>query len=190
MYGLYPGKVLYEKRTSALIDAYKKVLEERGDGSTGFSRAWKMALWARMNDGNRANKIYKGYLKDQSCTSLFALCGRALQVDGNFGVTAAVAEMLMQSHDGFIKLLPALPDEWSEGTFKGLCARGGFELDFAWKNKTVTQLNILSKAGEVCRIEYKPGMKIMSDGKKVAFKKTANGLAEFTTLKGFVYQVQ
>jgi alpha-L-fucosidase 2 len=190
MYGLYPGKVLYEKRTSALIDAYKKVLEERGDGSTGFSRAWKMALWARMNDGNRANKIYKGYLKDQSCTSLFALCGRALQVDGNFGVTAAVAEMLMQSHDGFIKLLPALPDEWSEGTFKGFCARGGFELDFAWKNKIVTQLNILSKAGEVCRIEYKPGMKIISDGKKVAFKKTANGLAEFTTLKGFVYQVR
>lgn len=190
MYGLYPGKVLYEKRTPALIDAYKKVLEERGDGSTGFSRAWKMALWARMNDGNRANKIYKGYLKDQSCTSLFALCGRALQVDGNFGVAAAITEMLMQSHDGFIKLLPALPDEWSEGTFKGLCARGGFELDFAWKNKTVTQLNILSKAGEVCRIEYKPGMKIMSDGKKVAFKKTANGLAEFTTLKGFVYQVQ
>jgi alpha-L-fucosidase 2 len=190
MYGLYPGKVLYEKRTPALIESYKKVLEERGDASTGFSRAWKMALWARMNDGNRANKIYKGFLKDQSCTSLFALCGRALQVDGNFGVTAAVTEMLMQSHDGFIKLLPALPDEWSDGEFKGVCARGAFELDFSWKNKVLTKLSILSKAGEVCRMEYKPGMKISSNGKKVLFKKLSNGLIEFKTVKGSVYQLE
>ena len=190
MYGLYPGKVLYEKRTPELIESYKKVLEERGDGSTGFSRAWKMALWARMNDGNRANKIYKGYLKDQTCTSLFALCFRALQVDGNFGVTAAVTEMLMQSHDGFIKLLPALPDEWSEGNFKGVCARGAFELDFSWKNKTITQLNVLSKAGEVCRIEFRPGMKISSNGKKVTFKKLPDGLIEFKTIKGVTYEIE
>lgn len=189
MYGLYPGKVLYEKRTPALIDAYKKVLEERGDGSTGFSRAWKMALWARLGDGNRSNKIYKGYLKDQSCTSLFALCGRALQVDGNFGVTAAVTEMLMQSHDGFIKLLPALPDDWSEGNFKGVCARGAFELDFAWENRTVTRFIIFSKQGSVCRIEYKPGLKIISNGKKVSFKKLPSGLIEFHTMKEKVYEV-
>lgn len=190
MYGLYPGKVLYEKRTPALIESYKKVLEERGDASTGFSRAWKMALWARMEDGNRANKIYKGYLKDQSCTSMFALCGRSLQVDGNFGVTAAITEMLMQSHDSFIKLLPALPDEWSEGECKGLCARGAFELDFAWKNKTVTRLKILSKAGGNCRIEFKPGMKISSNGRKVGFKKLPDNKIEFTTVKGSVYLVE
>jgi alpha-L-fucosidase 2 len=189
MYGLYPGKVLYEKRTPALIESYKKVLEERGDASTGFSRAWKMALWARMNDGNRANKIYKGYLKDQSCTSMFALCGRALQVDGNFGVTAAVTEMLMQSHDGFIKLLPALPDEWSDGEFKGVCARGAFELNFTWKNKMVTRFTILSKQGSVCRIEYKPGLRIISNGKKVSFKKLPTGLIEFQTMKETVYGV-
>ncbi len=187
MYGLYPGKVLYEKRTPALIEAYKKVLEERGDASTGFSRAWKMALWARLGDGNRSNKIYKGYLKEQCCTSLFALCGRSLQVDGSFGVTAAVTEMLMQSHDGFIKLLPALPDEWSDGEFKGLVARGGFELDFVWKNKMITQLKILSKAGEVCRIEWKPGMKISNNGKKISFKKLPDGNVEFKTAKGAVY---
>jgi len=189
MYGLYPGKVLYEKRTPALIESYKKVLEERGDASTGFSRAWKMALWARMNDGNRANKIYKGYLKEQSCSSLFALCGRSLQVDGSFGVTAAVTEMLMQSHDGFIKLLPALPDEWSDGEFKGVCARGAFELNFTWKNKTVTRFTILSKQGSVCRIEYKPGLKIISNGKKVSFKKLPTGLIEFQTMKETVYEV-
>jgi alpha-L-fucosidase 2 len=118
---------------------------------------------------------------------MFALCFKSLQVDGSFGVTAAVTEMLMQSHDGFIKLLPALPDEWSEGAFKGLCARGGFELDFAWKNKTLTKLNILSKAGEVCRIEFKPGIKISSNGKKVTFKKLPDNKIEFATTKGNVY---
>jgi alpha-L-fucosidase 2 len=189
MYGLYPGNVLYQKRTPALIEAYKKVLEERGDASTGFSRAWKMALWARLGDGNRSNKIYKGYLKEQSCTSLFALCGRSLQVDGSFGVTAAITEMLMQSHDGFIKLLPALPDEWSDGEIKGVCARGAFELDFAWKNKMITRLTILSKEGSICRIEYKTGLKIMRDKKKVSYKKLPNGQAEFQTGKGMVYQV-
>jgi alpha-L-fucosidase 2 len=187
LYGLYPGKVLYEKRTPALIESYKKVLEERGDASTGFSRAWKMALWARLADGNRANKIYKGYLKEQCCTSLFALCGKSLQVDGSFGVTAAVTEMLMQSQDGFIQLLPALPDEWSDGAFKGLCARGAFELDFVWKNKMVTQLKIVSKAGKVCRIENKQGFTIKSKGKTVAVKKLSNGIVEFKTVKGAVY---
>jgi alpha-L-fucosidase 2 len=190
MYGLYPGKVLYKKRTPALIEAYKKVLEERGDGSTGFSRAWKMALWARLGDGNRANKIYKGYLKDQCCTSLFALCGRALQVDGSFGATAAITEMLVQSQDGVIKLLPALPDEWAEGKYSGVCVRGAFELDYAWKDKQVTQLKILSKAGVTCRIESKPKLKISCNGQKVKFKSLSNGLVEFDTVKGGVYVVE
>ena len=190
MYGLYPGKVLYEKRTPALIESYKKVLNERGDGATGFSRAWKMALWARLGDGNRANKIYKGYLKEQCCTSFFALCGRSLQVDGSFGVTAAVTEMLMQSHDGFIKLLPAVPDEWSSGEFKGVCARGGFELDYSWENKKIKQLKILSKAGDICRIEYKPGLKISSNGKKVNYKKLADGNVEFNTTAGAAYVIE
>jgi alpha-L-fucosidase 2 len=190
MYGLYPGKVLYEKRTPALIEAYKKVLEERGDASTGFSRAWKMALWARLGDGNRSNKIYKGFIKEQSCTSLFALCGKAPQVDGTFGVTAAITEMLMQSHDGFIKLLPALPDDWQTGTFIGVCARGAFELDFTWKNKQITQLKITSKAGELCRLEAKPNIKISNKGKAITFNKLAGGNIEFKTIKGEVYIVE
>ncbi|MBL0055344.1 MAG: glycoside hydrolase family 95 protein [Chitinophagaceae bacterium] len=190
MYGLYPGKVLYEKRTPALIEAYKKVLEERGDASTGFSRAWKMALWARLEDGNRANKIYKGYLKDQCCNSFFALCGRALQVDGSFGVSAAVTEMLMQSQEGVIKLLPALPDEWNEGSFKGVCARGAFELDFAWKNKEVTRLSILSKAGQECRLVHRPGMRISSNGKKISYTIQPNGIISFGTVKNAVYRVE
>ncbi len=189
-YGLYPGKVLYEKRTPALIEAYKKVLEERGDGAAGWSRAWKMALWARLGDGNRSNKIYKGFIKEQTCTSLFALCGKAPQVDGSFGATAAITEMLMQSHDGFIKLLPALPDDWQTGTFKGVCARGAFELDYTWRNKQVTQLKITSKAGEICRLEGKTNIKISSNGRVVAFNKLADGHIEFKTVKGSVYVVE
>jgi len=189
MYGLYPGKVLYEKRTPALIESYKKVLEERGDASTGFSRAWKMALWSRLGDGNRANRIYKGYLKEQSCTSLFALCGKAPQVDGTFGVTAAVTEMLMQSHDGYINLLPALPDEWTDGEFKGVVARGAFELDYAWKGNKLTSLKILSKAGEVCRLKASPTAKIKSNGKSIRFNRLENGIIEFKTVKGNSYEV-
>ncbi len=190
MYGLYPGNVLVEKRTPALIEACKKVLEERGDASTGFSRAWKMALWARLNDGNRANKIYKGYLKDQCTASMFALCGRSMQVDGSFGVTAAITEMLMQSHEGMIRLLPALPDEWSEGKFKGVCARGAFELAFEWENKKITKIDILSKMGRKCCIEYRPGMEIISNGRKVNYQISTNGQAEFKSIKGYTYQIR
>lgn len=190
LYGLYPGKVLYEKRTSALIEAYKKVLNERGDGAMGFSRAWKMALWARMNDGEHAYKIYKGYLKEQCCSSLFALCGKALQVDGSLGVTAAITEMLMQSQDKFISLLPALPDAWADGSFKGVCARGAFELNYSWQNKKITSLSILSKAGNVCRIEYKPDAKITSKGTPVAFRNLPGGILEFNTFKGATYTIE
>jgi len=189
LYGLYPGKVLYEKKTPELVEAYKKVLNERGDGAMGFSRAWKMALWARLNDGERANKIYKGYLKDQNCKSMFALCGKSPQVDGTFGTTAAITEMLMQSHDGAIRLLPALPEEWNEGHFKGVKARRGFELDYTWKNKTISSLNIKSTAGETCKIEYKPKMKVYSNGKNIPFIKSSDNTVEFNTTKGNTYSI-
>ena len=149
-----------------------------------------MALWARLNDGNRANKIYKGYLKEQSCAPLFALCFKSLQVDGSFGVSAAVTEMLMQSHDGFIRLLPALPEEWHTGRFRGVCARGAFELDCSWKDKKLTELNILSKEGAVCRVELGDNVKVFLNGKPVAIKKLKGGVVEFKTVKGGVYGVK
>ena len=132
MYGLYPGNVISAKRTPELINASKAVLEQRGDGGTGFSRAWKMALWSRLYDGERAHKIFKGYIKEQAYTQLFAKCYTPLQVDGTFGVTAGITEMLMQSHEGVIDLLPALPKNWPTGHFDGVCARGAFELKMLW----------------------------------------------------------
>lgn len=159
MYGLYPGNVISARNNPELVDPVKKVLEQRGDGGTGFSRGWKMALWARLNDGDRANSIFKGYLKEQCYSSLFAKCFTPLQVDGAFGVAAGITEMLIQSHEGFIELLPALPDEWPAGKFYGVKARGGFEVDFEWENGKLTRAVILSTAGKTCRVMLPDGIK-------------------------------
>ncbi len=189
MYGLYPGNVISAKRTPQFIDACKAVLNLRGDGSAGWSRAWKMALWARLYDGNRANKIFKGYLQEQSFPQLFADCAKAMQIDGTMGVAAGITEMLVQSHEGTIDLLPALPDEWASGRFDGVCARGGFELDMKWENKTITHLEVLSKAGNVCRIDAKGKCKVTKDGKTIASKTNPDGSIEFRTEKGGIYQL-
>jgi alpha-L-fucosidase 2 len=152
MYGLFPGNVLSKKKTPEFVEPIKAVLEQRGDGGTGFSRAWKMALWARLSDGDRANSIYKSYLQEQCYLSLFAKCYTPLQVDGSLGVTAAISEMLVQSHEDGIELLPALPKEWDAGRFKGVCTRGAFELDMQWENNAIKTVEILSKAGKNCKI--------------------------------------
>lgn len=190
LYGLYPGRSLWDQRTPALTQAYRSVLEERGDGGTGWSMAWKMALWARLGDGNRSNRILKGYLRDQNCDQLFAKCGRAMQVDGTLGATAAIAEMLMQSHDGFIHLLPALPSEWATGYFKGVCARGGFELDIEWADQTVTRVEIRSKAGEICRLKIGRSMVLTAGGSPIEAKSLPGGVIEFPTSKGMSYSLR
>tara|TARA_R110002050_G_scaffold67924_1_gene147287 strand:- start:109646 stop:112165 length:2520 start_codon:yes stop_codon:yes gene_type:complete len=189
LYGLYPGNVISPNRTPEFIEPVKKVLEQRGDGGTGFSRGWKMALWARLNDGDRANSIFKGYLKEQCYASLFAKCGKPLQVDGSLGVTAGITEMLIQSHEGYIELLPALPTEWSEGEFKGVCARGGFELDFSWKNKELITTEVLSKTGEKFRLKTNNKIRVFLDGKQIRIKKRPNQIIEFNTVKGKTYTI-
>jgi alpha-L-fucosidase 2 len=190
LYGLYPGNVLSAKRTPEFVDAIKAVLEQRGDGGTGFSRGWKMALWARLYDGERAYRIFKGYLKDQAYPQLFAKCFTPLQVDGTFGVTAGLTEMLMQSHEGVIDLLPALPSAWDKGEFNGLCARGAFELDMKWQNGIITEVDVLSKAGQKCRINPGVHVQVKSGGKKVDFLKHDDGSIEFTTSKGGKYTLR
>jgi alpha-L-fucosidase 2 len=189
LYGLYPGNVISAKRTPELVDPVKKVLEQRGDGGAGFSRAWKMSLWARLYDGNRAYKIFQGYIKDQCYPSLFAKCFTPLQVDGSLGVSAGVTEMLMQSHEGVIDLLPALPDDWTDGSFKGVCARGAFELKFEWKNKSLTSAEVLSKAGHVCRINPKGLNSVTCNGKKVRIIKNPDGSISFETKPGTLYKL-
>ena len=189
LYGLYPGNVLSAKNTPQFIDPIKAVLTQRGDGGTGFSRAWKMALYARLYDGNKANEIFKGYIKEQCYASLFAKCGKPLQVDGSLGLTAAVTEMLMQSHEGVIHLLPALPDEWKNGELKGVKARGGFELSFKWANNKLIQVDILSLKGGVCNIQY-PGIAyLLLNKKQIAIKKLNQEVFSINTISGKSYQL-
>jgi alpha-L-fucosidase 2 len=190
MYGLYPGNVISAKRTPQWVDACKAVLEQRGDGGTGFSRAWKMGLWARLYDGERAYKIFKGYIKEQAYPQIFAKCFTPLQVDGTFGVTAGITEMLMQSHEGVIDLLPALPEAWSKGSFDGVCARGAFELDMQWTDGRITHVDVLSRKGQTCRINPKTEVLVTADGKQIRCKTYKNGSVEFETMAGQRYTLK
>jgi alpha-L-fucosidase 2 len=188
MYGLYPGNILSAKKTPAFAEACKVVLEKRGDGAMGWSRAWKVALWARLYDGNRANKIFKGYLKEQSYPQLFAMCGTPMQVDGTLGMTAGITEMLIQSHEGAIDLLPALPDEWPEGEMNGVCARGAFEVKMKWQSGKIIRAEILSKQGGICRLRTHVPVSVSLNGKKIKFIMKKD-IIEFQSVSGNVYVI-
>jgi len=159
LWGLYPGSQISPYRTPELFDAARTSLIHRGDPSTGWSMAWKVCYWARLLDGDHAYKLITDQLslvrnelkKGGTYPNLFD-AHPPFQIDGNFGCTAGIAEMLMQSYDGFIYLLPALPTVWGKGEIKGLVARGGFEMDIKWSQNKVEKVIIKSRIGGNCRL--------------------------------------
>ena len=134
LWGMYPSNEISVDRTPDLAKAVAKSLVLRGEGGTGFGMAWQMCIWARMYDGDRAHRWFKKLVARNTCPNLFSKCYGTLQVDGTGGATAGIAEMLMQSHEGEIHLLPALPLAWPTGRVAGLRARGGIEVDIGWKD--------------------------------------------------------
>ena len=153
LFGLHPGHTISPVTTPELAEASKVVLVHRGDGATGWSMGWKLNQWARLHDGNHAYTLFGNLLKNGTLDNLWDTHA-PFQIDGNFGGTAGITEMLMQSHMGFIHILPALPDAWSEGEVKGICAKGGFDVDITWKDGTPTEIIIKSKNGERCNLRY------------------------------------
>ena len=170
LFGLHPGHTLSPITTPDLAKAARVVLEHRGDGATGWSMGWKLNQWARLRDGNHAYKLFGNLLKNGTLDNLWDT-HPPFQIDGNFGGTAGITEMLLQSHMGFIQLLPALPDAWKDGSISGICAKGNFEVDMSWKNGQLAEATVFSKAGEPCTVRY--GDKTLS----------------FKTSKGKVYKL-
>jgi alpha-L-fucosidase 2 len=177
LWGLYPGREITPTLTPELAGAARKSLDVRGDGGTGWCIAHKMALWSRLGDGNRAYKLLMAQLKPATITERITTTGGGtyanlfdahppFQIDGNFGATAAIAEMFLQSHTTEIHLLPALPDAWREGEVRGLKARGGFEVSLGWQNGRLTEAIIQSAKATTAKVRL---------GKKVIKLKFRSG---------------
>jgi len=162
LWALYPGSDI-TPADPLLFAAAKKLLTWRGDGSTGWSYAWRITLWARVYDSDEAFRQLSGLISHQMLPNLFDQCGKWFQIDGNFGATAGIAELLLQSQlvapgrrewTPEIDLLPALPKDWPTGSVTGLCARTGIEVDMAWADGTLTRVVLRSKLGTPCRLKY------------------------------------
>jgi alpha-L-fucosidase 2 len=191
-YALYPGEQIDLEATPRLARAMRRTLEEHEKHMGGFgswSAAWLINLWARLREGDRALSALVRLLSEHTTANLFDLNTGVFQIDGNLGAAAGVAEMLLQSQRGVIRLLPALPKNWMDGSVHGLRARGGFEVAMEWSNGRLKGATLKSLCGNPCTLEAPGRIRIKARGKNVpvAF---SGGKCQFNTERGRIYEIK
>jgi alpha-L-fucosidase 2 len=189
LWGLFPGQQISLRRTPEFAEASKAVLEQRGLEGNGWSSAWKAAGWARLGNAAKAMENINFAIHNYTFDSLFSICSKALQVDGSFGVSAVIAELLIQSHEDELNLLPALPATWLAGEVSGLMARGGFEVSMRWQDGKLMDAMVLSKNGNLCRVRSSIILQVSSHGANVPVTRPEKDVVEFKTTPGATYKL-